>query len=394
MTHASGPRKGSNANASGTLGHTPLANALVYIRNKKLTGMLELRAPGGREAKIDLWRGMIAHITTTPAVARFGSVVYEMGLIDAATLDASGVDSVKMQKPQADLLVDTGKIDHQQRDDAQLEQIRRRVHHTFTYPAETKFEFTEAVPAVAEPRILVDPLAPVWRGLLDFPPRDDVEHVLAKIAHQPLRMVSESALERAGLVGEEKRICEALTLEPMTLAQLRSFARMPAGRVDLLVYLLAIAKCVAPQPAHATGPTAEADAKGKGKAKDADVTPSKKRSFRLSGSMASVDGALAVEDEDEVMDTPIGPRELGVEGIRKRAASLAFESPYDALGLREGASVEAARAAYVRLAKVWHPDRLPLELASVEAEVTRIYVHVRDSFRAITAAGQEAQAAH
>jgi curved DNA-binding protein CbpA len=92
------------------------------------------------------------------------------------------------------------------------------------------------------------------------------------------------------------------------------------------------------------------------------------------------------------MSAPIGPLELGVEGIKKRAASLAFESPYDALGLREGASVEAARAAYVRLAKSWHPDRLPLELEPVQAEVTRIYVHVRDSFRAITAAGQEARA--
>jgi curved DNA-binding protein CbpA len=94
------------------------------------------------------------------------------------------------------------------------------------------------------------------------------------------------------------------------------------------------------------------------------------------------------------MATPIGPLDLGIEGIKKRAGSLAFESPYDALGLREGASVEAARAAYVRLAKLWHPDRLPLELEPVQAEVTRIYVHVRDSFRAITAAGQEAQAAH
>lgn len=86
--------------------------------------------------------------------------------------------------------------------------------------------------------------------------------------------------------------------------------------------------------------------------------------------------------------------DLGVEGIRKRAASLAFESPYDALGLPEGASVEAARAQYVRLAKLWHPDRLPLELEPVQAEVTRIYVHVRDSFRAITAAGQDVRAAN
>jgi hypothetical protein len=385
MSHASGPRKASPANASGTLAQTPLANALVYIRNKKLTGVLELRAPGGREAKLDLWRGMIAHIATTPAVARFGSVVYEMGLIDAATLDASGVDSVKKQKPQADLLVETGKIDGKQRDEAQLEQIRRRVHHTFTYPAETRFEFTEATPAATEPRILVDPLAPVWRGLLDFPPKEDVQHVLQKVGHLPLRMVSESALERAGLVGEEKRLCEALTADPMTIAELRALAKVPASRVDLLVYLLVIAKCATPEPLHASGTIATADPSDP----DAVVEPSKKPSFRLSGSMAA---AEAGENEpNEVMAAPIGPLDLGVEGIKKRAGSLAFESPYAALGLRDGAPVEAARAAYVRLAKLWHPDRLPLELEPVHSEVTRIYVHIRDSFRAITAAGQEAQ---
>jgi hypothetical protein len=60
--------------------------------------------------------------------------------------------------------------------------------------------------------------------------------------------------------------------------------------------------------------------------------------------------------------------------------------------LREGASVEAARAAYVRLAKIWQPDRLPSELEPLQEEVTRIYVHVRDSFRAISAAGQDARA--
>ena len=42
--------------------------------------------------------------------------------------------------------------------------------------------------------------------------------------------------------------------------------------------------------------------------------------------------------DEEVMAAPIGPIDLGVEGIKKRAASLAFESPYDALGLREGAA--------------------------------------------------------
>src|SRR6185295_2849601 len=175
MTNASGSRKATNA--SGTLAQTPLSNALVYIRNKRLTGVLELTAPGSRDAKFETWRGMISHAATTPAVARFGAVVYELGFIDAKTLDDSGAASLAQQKPQADLLVETGAITEAQKKETQAEQIRRRVHHAFTFPADTKFVFAEATPAATEPPIIVDPLAPVWRGIVDYPPRADVEHV-------------------------------------------------------------------------------------------------------------------------------------------------------------------------------------------------------------------------
>lgn len=381
MTDASGTRKATNA--TGTLAQTPLAHALVYVRNKKLTGLLELRAPGGREAKIELWRGMIAHATTMPAVARFGSVVYELGWIDAGTLDASGVASVEKQKPQADLLVDSGAITARQRDEAQEEQVRRRVHHAFTFPAETKFFFTEAKPAATEPRMLVDPLAPVWRGILDFPPRDDVKHVLARTGEVTLRLVSEAALERAGLGAEERRLCEALAAAPMSAAALRARAKVPGDRVDLLVYLLVIAKCVEPDIARPSGTRPAKDDAGE---------PPRRRSFKLSTTAMASSGAP--RPAAEVAAMLVGPQDVGLEGVKRRAASLAFESPHEALGLPEGASVEAARAAYVRLAKLWHPDRLPLELSPVQSEVTRIYVHIRDSFRAITAAGEDVRAAN
>lgn len=381
MTNASGPRKATNA--TGTLAQTPLSNALVYIRNKRLTGVLELRAPGGREAKIDLWRGMIAHATTTPAVARFGSVVYELGWIDATTLDASGVESLRKQKPQADLLVASGAISMKQRDEAQAEQVRRRVHHAFTFPPETRFDFTEAKPTANEPRLLVDPLAPVWRGILDFPPREAVKHVVAQQGDVPLRLVSEAALERAGLGGEERALCEALADKPMSVGALRALAKVPADRVELLVYLLVIAKCAERDVPRMSGTMTVHDDNGE---------PPRRRSFKLSAAelpAAGPGGARA-----DALPPPMGPSDLGMAGIRRRAAALASESPYEALGLPEGASVEAARAQYVRLAKLWHPDRLPLELEPVQADVIRIYFHIRDSFRAITGGGEEARAAN
>jgi len=382
MTNASGSRKAINA--EGTLAQTPLSNALVYIRNKRLTGVLELTAPGSRDAKFETWRGMISHATTTPAVARFGAVVYELGFIDAKTLDDSGAASLAKQKPQADLLVETGAITEAQKKEVLAEQIRRRVHHAFTFPADTKFVFAEATPAATEPPITVDPLAPVWRGILDYPPRADVEHVIFKVGSAPIRLLSESPLERAGLEEEERRLCELLSSKAMTVAEFRAASRLPPDRTDLLLYLLLIAKCAAPPDAEAPPPSQETV--------DLPVpAKSRKLSFKVS-SMSMPAATAGAPYATESGELPPGPADLGLDGIRKRAAGLAFESPYDALGLREGASVEAARAAYMRLAKLWHPDRLPEDLQSAQTEVTRIYVHVRDSFRAITAAGNESHA--
>jgi hypothetical protein len=68
--------------ASGTLNGIPLAHALVYIRNKRLSGVLELRASAERHAWLVFWRGLVVSSMTTPTVARFGTVVYELGNID------------------------------------------------------------------------------------------------------------------------------------------------------------------------------------------------------------------------------------------------------------------------------------------------------------------------
>jgi hypothetical protein len=55
--------------AVGTLARTPLAHALVYVRNKRLTGRFELRASGSRSASLTFFRGRISSAMVLPAVA-------------------------------------------------------------------------------------------------------------------------------------------------------------------------------------------------------------------------------------------------------------------------------------------------------------------------------------
>lgn len=372
--------------ASGTLGGVPLVHALVYIRNKRLSGVLELRASAERHAWLAFWRGLVVSSMTTPTVARFGTVVYELGIIDGAMLDESTVESAERKRPQMDVLLERGAITAAQRDQVLVEQARRRVHHLFTLPLATTFTFREGSPSTSEPSIAVDVLAPVWRGLCDFPPDSRAADVLGRVGKHPMRLVSEAVMERAELKPAEVALLEALARKPMTLAQLRVAARMPAARVELLAYLLVITRCVevegaehAPLPSGAMWAASNADQRNPGEAKARETFGKDAGSERVAAS-ASGDRLTATAHTAATL----GPEQLGIAGIKRRAAGLATETPFATLGLVEGASSEAARAAFFRLAKLWHPDRIPAGLESGRAEVERIFAHMTQAQKLLT----------
>lgn len=365
--------RGVATSGSGTLSDVPLAHALVYVRAKRLTGVFELRAPAGRNAWVVFSRGNIVSVSTTPTVARFGAVVYEMGLIDGKTLDETVLESMRARRPQAEVLVERGAITLDQQRAVLEEQACRRVHHLFTFPMSTVFAFRETRPSSSTPDMHLDVLAPVWRALVDFPPAANVRDVLGVVGDRLLRTLSEGALERAGLSAAEKALCHRLAERPRTLAELRAETDLPPERVDLLAYLLVISRCAAPE-----GPGGSAA-----------------ESQEMWAVRPTAEGGVTRDDVPRADSPPpgapdaaahavIGPLDLGVEGIRARARTLDDVTTYETLGLLPGASAEAARAAFYRLSRLWSPARFPDELASVRAEALRIFDRMQEAHRLLT----------
>ena len=79
-----------------------------------------------------------------------------------------------------------------------------------------------------------------------------------------------------------------------------------------------------------------------------------------------------------------GPADLGAAGIAHRASGIDKEDLFEVLGLTHGAPDEAVRAAFFRLAKLWHPDRLPPDLAPFRSEVEKIFDHMAQAHRTLT----------
>jgi hypothetical protein len=67
------------------------------------------------------------------------------------------------------------------------------------------------------------------------------------------------------------------------------------------------------------------------------------------------------------------PEALGAQGIVARATTIEHEDYFDVLGVPRGAAPEVIRSAFLRLAEVWPPDRLPAHLGPFRGEASRIF---------------------
>ena len=234
------------ASATGTLATRPLVHLLVYSRNRRLTGRLELHAAGDHHGYIDLWRGRIHDARNVPAVAYFGAVAYELGHIDTQALDATLLEISRSKRLHGEILVERGSLTPLLRDQILAEQICRKVHHMFSMPPTASFAFYDARPTFEEPPFTLDPIQPAWRGLRDHPPLESVREVLGRYASSSLRLANEGPIAHAGLDADEAAVCDALMWKPMSLPQLRATSRLPNERLELLLYLLVITKCAEP----------------------------------------------------------------------------------------------------------------------------------------------------
>lgn len=318
---------------TGDLASRPLAMLLAGACERKTSGTFTLRH-GLRRATLTLRGGRIAVVRTSEPVAYLGGILYELGLIDMETLNATLHEVAHAKRLHGEVLLERGAVTPGRLEEGLVEQTFRKVHHLFSFPEETTWTFRDDVDELAgardEPRPAVETWHAIWRGLRDQRPSAHARRTLAKV-EDGLHLKDLAFVRRFGLVPEELAVCERLHAQPTTLAQLVTTSRLVPERVENLVYLLVLSRCVV-----------------------------------------------------RIEAAPMRPVDLGIAGVRDRARRIDQEDPYTTLGLRAGSTREAARAAYFRLARHWHPDRIPPELAEVRAECEHVFVRLGDAHRTLT----------
>lgn len=257
----------------------------------------------------------------------------------------------------------------------------------------------------------IDILALIATALRGAVPKDAMARVIRKLGLERQRIKTGAPLARLGLLSNEMAFVELVRAEPATAAILVEQFGDPKVAQRML-YLLAISECLEPyrpvsqQKLRAASPSSSSPRAGRSSSPPGGVPHSTGASASRSPSRGRASTPPGARDAglpggDSVLPTSISNlppmRTLSGEIVAPRAmppdppAGLSPEHQkrweevvrilgmmdrqnyFEMLGVKESADGGEVRAAYMKLAKKWHPDRFPPELSALGPWVDEIF---------------------
>jgi curved DNA-binding protein CbpA len=381
--------------ASGTLAKTPLIHLLLYALEKRLVGTVEFVLPDQRSASILFWNGEPAKAKTSEPVAYLGRVLLELGYLKEDQLTQSlaelAVAKSRGHALHGQLLLGSRLVDRNALQTALREQLARKLRHMAGMPDETKYSYYDRFdglrgwgPDASEG---FDPIPMLWGMLRESPPWTHVEAALSRVASPSLHVSQDANLARLGLQGPQRAFVDRLPQRSILAGQVTSLPGLSESDARLLVYLLLATKQVEvlrvaespvaiPEPIRPSTPPAI----------NQGPAPERPRPNR---------DALSSANLSTVTSTP--PAGLSPElserwgEIVDRAASIDRADYFMMLELARDATHEDVQSSFLKLAKKWHPDRLPSELAQVRVHCSRVFGRMSEAHATLTDNEKRAQ---
>lgn len=364
--------------ANGELSKTPLVHLLLYAQDKKLTGTIELLATDKRSAAIVFANGEPTKVRTSEPVAYLGRVMLELGFVTEEELNRSLAELAKAkatgQKLHGELLVGMGIVREPQVVAALREQVARKLRHIAGFPPDTKYGYYDGHDSLRnwgrEPARGVDPLPMLWGMLREYPPWDHVNAALGRVAASPLRIRSGVDGARLGLAGEELEAVELLRSKPQRASEIARAAHLNERTAQLLAYLLLATKQVEILPADASAATSNAPPPSP---RAPSSRPSRAPASRRPGANMKVPTPQGISPE-------VANR---WREILERAQTIDRTDYFSMLDVARDATREEIESTFVALAKKWHPDRLPPELAPAREACARVFSRMSEARAAL-----------
>jgi tetratricopeptide (TPR) repeat protein len=370
--------------ANGTLAKTPLLHLLLYVHDRKLSGTIEFLTPDkGGTAAVRFLGGEPAKVRTSAPVAYLGTVLCELGFLSQEELSRS---LVELQAAKAtgralhgQLLLEKRVIDRGKLDAGIRVQVSRKLEHIASMPPATAYGFYDGFDGLRgwgmDAEQGFDPMPMLWRVLRGSPPMDHVAAGLARMGSVPLKLGKTADLGRFGLGERERAAIDILRTHPMSVAELPSASGVAEEDIRLLLYLMLVTKQIEiRRPGEAISSVSAASPKVLPSG-DIDAGAAPRRSSRSSFA-AAARPPLAVAPPPPTLAPELAAR---WNEIAERAATIERADYFMMLDIARDATKDGVEAAFLELARKWHPDRLPPELAPVRDACSRVFARMSEA---------------
>ena len=397
--------------SSGQLARTPLPHLLVYAHDRQLTGTFEFRAPDASTAAVLMLQGRPAKAKLSGQSIYLGQVLLELGVIDAAMLDASLREMATARGLHGTILLEKGAIDRGQLDQGLRSQLLRKLSLVAQMPAATVFEFYGDWDGLAdfgaEPSP-IDTFAVVWTAIREQPPLEHVKAALERMMRGRLRVSKTASLDRFGFTHEERRWIDLLRVRALRLDDFFGAAEGINERITrLIVYCLAITKQIelVSEEEAAAAEAAAAAAAAPPPSSSAPISPPKGAVGRITLRRERVITNPNIVKEESSPRVPAIPDQRASpppdnpstaiaavpaalaerrQEIVTRAQTIDKQNYFEMLGITPQTPAEDAKNAYIALAKTWHPDRLPSALHDVKEQCARVFARMSEAHQTLT----------
>jgi hypothetical protein len=410
--------------AEGSLEKTPFVHLLVYVADRMLSGSLVLAEPNrppGEDNTVYFFQGSASKVRTAEPIAHLGRVLFELGFLSENDLNASLMALAEGTELHGEHLVRQGLIDRSQLMRALAAQLNRKMASLFTLPSETTFAFYDAANLLEQwggPEITpLDPLPTIWSAVRSRADEPVIDNTLTRLGNTALKLHDQADAVRFGFTPPEMAIVDLIRARPCSLQMLVASELLPERTIKLIVYALLITRHLdhradsAPpigverltdtaklrmQQAMSGVPLARLKLTSR-RADGSPDAPSDSRpmpsSPRVTSSMPSprVTSSMPVARTSGSPAGPIsGPPSLSPQqasfrdDVLKRAEAIDREDYFTMLGIARTVEFPEIQTAYYALAKIWHPDRLPAELASIRDAASKVFARMSEAFETLS----------
>lgn len=360
------------AAATGTLERTPLCQLMVYVLQRQLSGTLVFEAPNGEKSALSFDGGRIVKARTGSGTLRLGQLLLERGAISVRDLDRAMGE--RQKQFLGERLQRLERVDQQALDTVLDEQVYLIVEAIAAGPAQTAYGYYPDRDMLAnwgrEPRKL-DSLRAIGRAFAKAPPNPaQIDAIMATLSFKVLRLHPQSRVGRFGFDHAESAVLDVLRAKPQTFAELAETGLLPLERLRPLLALLAM--------------THHLDV---GAGWPIDVAP--RRSSLRAAVRLTPRSRPGVSLPDAPAKGASGEVDRGQSGpcrseICRRAEIVQNQTYYEVLGVEPPVDSGVVQAAFLQLAKRWHPDKLPAELQDLKPLVNRVFARMAEAHQVLS----------